>query len=304
VLRALVVVALVLALLAMARAYAEVAASPATVTFDAYDQSASVALTSNGQPVPASDIEGWKVLASGHDYAFMLDVKKADGTLAVRPSKLLEVGSYDLVVNTKDGPVTITVYAPLRSLPDALAKRAEALGVSTEELKTQLGLTTTLPHPETEFMLPPVYYEGQTLTMTMPSGAQHDCVWTVNGAVVKEGAGADTIEYTFPRPGVYVVTYAEKDNGNVVFSAKADTSAVPLPALPCEIKAGTELTLNGPEGYRTYQWKLDGAEVDSTAKYTHKYTLPGHYVAECLATGPLTGPMDGFLHYRFDVTVK
>jgi hypothetical protein len=125
-------------------ASAEVTADPAIVTITSPQQSVSIRLTQDGAPIPAAEIRGWQFLASEHDYKSMLTCEKMDGALKIASSGSLEVGSYDLLIDTSGGPATVRVYAPLSDLPDVIQKQAAILGVSEEVVKQRMGLSSTL----------------------------------------------------------------------------------------------------------------------------------------------------------------
>lgn len=121
-----------------------VTAAPPTVTFTSPTQSATITLTSNGAVIPARDIRGWKFIASGHDYRRMLSVEKKEGALKIAPSKTLEVGSYDLNIETAAGPVTVLVLATLSDMPDVVEKTAALTGQSEQKTKENMGMSTTI----------------------------------------------------------------------------------------------------------------------------------------------------------------
>lgn len=119
--------------------YGAVTAAPATVTFTSPQQSATIKLTKDGTPIPAKDIRSWQFLASGHDYKHMLSVEKMDGALKIAPSKTLEVGSYDLNIETAQGSVIVQVFAPLNDLPDIVEKTAALTGLSEKKSRRNWG---------------------------------------------------------------------------------------------------------------------------------------------------------------------
>lgn len=53
-----------------------VAADSTKATFTSPQHSAAIKLTKDGASIPAKDIHGWQLLASGHDYKYMLSREK------------------------------------------------------------------------------------------------------------------------------------------------------------------------------------------------------------------------------------
>ena len=227
------VCALMVLCLSATLSYGAVTADPAKVTFTAPQQSATITLTKDGAPIPAKDIRGWQFLASGHDYKHMLDVEKMDGALKIAPSKTLEVGSYDLNIETAQGSVIVQVFAPLSDLPDIVEKMESLTGLSEKKVKEKMGLTTPAGREETKIALAGVYYEGQTLELSMPVTPGRAYAWFMNGDLVAEGPHQNTLSYTFKEPGEYVLTYieTEKKDGKMATVARttAHTRVVPVP---------------------------------------------------------------------------
>jgi hypothetical protein len=215
---------------------AAVTADPAQATFTSPQQSAVIKLTKDGVPVPARDIRGWQFIASDHDYRHMLSVQKMDGALKIAPSRTIEVGSYDLRIDTVQGGVVVQVFAPLSELPDIVEKTAVLTGEPKAKIEEKMGLSTPLGCGQVRIDLPPLYYVGQTLELTMPAGSGCSCAWSVNGKIVAEGAGQNALTYTFAAPGEYTLTYVETDKENgrnaVVARATANTKVVPATVSP------------------------------------------------------------------------
>lgn len=133
-------VVLVVAYLSALMSYGAPTATPMTATFTSLKQSVTINLTKDGSPISAMDILGWQFLASGHDYKHMLIVEKLDGALRIAPSDTLEVGSYDLNIETTEGAVIVLVLAPLSDLPDVVEKMAAITGQSEKKNCGKTGL--------------------------------------------------------------------------------------------------------------------------------------------------------------------
>lgn len=299
--------AVLMCLAAAAPGHAAVTADPAQATFTSPQQSVVIRLTADGAPVPAGEIRAWQFLASGHDYKHMLDVEKMEGALKIAPSGTLEVGSYDLNIETARGAVMVRVFAPLSDLPDIVEKTAALTGESESRIKEKLGLQTDLGRGETTISLAPVYYEGQTLELTMPAVAGCVYAWFMNGEVVAEGPGENSLSHTFMHPGEYVLTFIETraaaGGTECTQRAAAHTRVVPVPPVPMEVPVNTETTFSAPPGYAKHAWSLDGQAVSPGAVLKHTFREPGIHSVECMASSPGKGPARGFMRARYNVTV-
>lgn len=278
--------------LSAALSHGAVTAEPAQVTFTSPQQSATIKLTKDGAPIPAKDIQGWQLLAGDHNYHYMLTYEKMDGALKIAPSKLLEVGSFDLKIETAEGPVLVQVFSPLTDRPE----------------DTTVGRTATTLREELKIDLPPVYYEGQTLDLAMPPMPNRICTWAMNGKTVKEGAGQNTLVYTFKEPGDYELTYVETENKDgktiTMTRATAHTKVVALPAVPWEITVNIEALFTAPSGYKQYIWRIDGQQLSTEPALKYTFKEPGGHTVECLASSPDNGPAESFEHVRYNTTVK
>jgi len=290
--------------------FSAVIAEPAEVTFVSPNQSFTIHLTSGGTPIPAADIQGWRLLASDHDYQHMIVVEKMDGAVIVSPSKAVELGSYDLSIETSKGSVVIRVFMPLSDVPDIVEKLTALTGESEARVKEKLGLSSTTGRSEITFTLPPVYYEGQTLEQTLAKEpeAGHTSTWFVNGEAVDGDDENNAFAYTFERPGEYVLTYVETvtENGTVVLVAhgRASTSVVAFPSIAAEATAGTPITFSAPAGFQKSVWSVDGKEISTGDSLTYTFAASGSAMVECLSTDPVKGPSGSFLRVRFRTNVN
>lgn len=287
-----------------AGAHAAVTAEPKAVLFNSMESSVTVKLLKDGAPMPAAEIRGWRLMASGHAYNHMLKLVKADGAITISPGQM-EVGSYDLVIDTSAGQVIVQVLAPLTDMADTLEKQAQVLGITVDELKQRMGLVKPLAHGrEVRLELPETYYEGQTLELTMPLEADLVYVWKVNGEVVKQGPGENVFSYTFAKPGDYSVEYEERADNAVLAKASAKTAVKTLDPVQVKIKATQEQKFDGPDGYRAYAWALDGKLQSKEKNFKFRFMAPGAYKVECTATQPESGAAGGFLRQYYEVVVS
>lgn len=296
--------------LAAATGHTAMTASPAETTFTLPDQSATVSLKIDGVPIPAKDILSWRFLASGHDYKHMIDVEAMDGAIKISPSKTLEIGSYDLEIATARGSVVVRVFAPLSDVPNIIEKTAALAGTSEQKAAEALGLTTTTGREKITLALPPVYYEGQTLEVSLAAKpvAGHTCTWFMNGDAIAKGPEQHAISYTFEEPGEYVLTYVEtvKENGALVTVAlaRANTRVVRMPGVATDTAVNTEIEYSPPAGYQKFVWRIDDREVSTASSLKHTFLKPGTHVVECLASSPDKGPAQGFQRVRYNTIVN
>jgi len=301
---------LVFCFLLAAQGNAAVIADPASITFTAPTQSFSIALSNNGTAIPAGDIRGWQLIASGHDYKHMITVEKANGALKITPSPSIEVGSYDLNIDTAQGPAHVQVFAPLSDVDDIVQKLAALTELSEKQVAQKMGLLYTSGRADVEITLPPVYYEGQTLVLNMADlpGAGHRGTWFMNGTVIAEGLEKSALEYTFHVPGEYVLSYVETEQkdgkASPVARARAYTRVVAVPAVPTESGINVMTEYSAPAGFRSFAWRVDAKEVAGGATYAQAFDSPGVHRIECLASDPIQGPADGYLRVRYDTTVR
>lgn len=276
-------------------------ADPPSVVFETLDETAAVTVMDGGTPVPITSVKGHELYVAEHTYGYMINVAAADGKLKITPA-VLEAGSYLLVVNTNAGEVRVNVYAPLSALPNTYEQQAAMLGISVEELKTQLGLTGTLSQERINIELPPVYYVGQSLKVSLEP-SQNTMTWGINGKVVLEGPNAHDFTYTFKEPGDYLLTYVESRDGAVVASDTAATRVLPMPAVVTEVARNTEVRLSGPSGYSTYTWTHNGSPIGQSQALSYRVAGPGEHVIVCKAEGPAGGG-DTFEETRYVIHVK
>lgn len=291
------------ALLLSLPARAAVTAEPASVTFNSTTQTATVAILSDGKPVPASAMGAWQLYASGNTYEWMMTLRKEDGRIILSPSDQVEVGSYDLVLQTNDGPVTIDVFTPLKDL-GSIEDTAAALGISEEELKKRLGLISEAPYARVEIELASVYFVGQAFSLEMPKGDGLSYVWAINGNVVSEGPDKNAFSYVFAEPGPYVLDYSEVKNGVATATARSQTMVVSNPPIPVDVARNTKLEVTAPPDYGVYEWKLDGVAAAKGAVFTHTFQQAGVHDLRVLARNPAQGAPGSFVELIYQVRVR
>ncbi len=277
-------------------------ADPSVIEFQTMTEAKTVQLTNNGKPVPASAMGNIKLYAGGHDYHYMITVKKSDGAITVRPAEDMEIGSYDLVVETTEGNATLTMLAPLDNLSTSLESRSKRLGITVDELKVRLGLTQKIGNENVDLGIPSVYYIGQTLTIPMEKVDGRFYNWSVNGTTVQLGRGDAPMSYTFTEPGVYDFVYVEKEGDRIVTTGFAATTVVPEPSVYMQIDVEKKQKFVAPEGYAHYVWLVDGVKASQQKDFIHDFKGKGSHVVTLRAHTPLPGTLESLRQVTYVVT--
>lgn len=264
---------------------AEVTAVPNSLIFESTTQTETISLMNNGQPLAPSSYTGHELYVGKNTYGYMFDITPSAGGLIVSPTKELKSGSYDLVINTNAGPARVTVYSPLTEDPGSLEARARAMGITIEELKQQMGVGPREIRSEIVLNLPAQYRVGQPMRIELPSEPGRTYVWKVNGVEVQRGPNA-TLDHTVATAGPAHVEYQELDNSGVT-RRKSDATTQVLPEAPIETKVtpGSRLTLNGPPGFDSYSWTINGEQKANGPQFIHTFRVPGTSIVEVNATG-------------------
>ncbi len=279
-------------------------AEPNIITFNNFNQQYIIKISNNGIPIKKGDIKGWNFLADNHVYNHMICITPQDGGISIKPAQL-EAGTYDLVINTNYGKVTVTVYAPLDQIFGSIEDRARMAGKTVEEVKRELGLYTPSPRSELIIQLAPQYYEGQTLELKIDGNIDHLYIWKVNNKPVLQGVGEIKFEYTFPQPGEYVLEVIEKEGENIIASTTARTKVIAYEPLKVNAKINQPITLKGVPNYNTYKWFVDGVEQNKNSDTaTFKFNAEREFKVECIALKPKDGNPDSFVRTTYLVTVS
>ncbi len=284
-------------------AAAALKADPDVLVFHHTSQSLTAAITRDGQPVPAAEMGGIKLWASGHDYAEMFRYDKSDGALTLTPTGFCEVGSYDLVMSTASGNLNLKVFTPLDEMPETLERLAASMSISLDELRRRMGLVTSLGEVRVDFTLPEVYYEGQALQLEFDVIEAASHTWKVNDEIVAQGPDAARLFYVFDKPGLVLVEYTASRAGRTITAAQDSTMVVQVPAISWKVPRGVEFILSATAGYGKYTWKVNGKLAGEGDRLTHQFTEAGPATIECLGEEPSRGPAGTFLRVIYDVTV-
>ncbi|MFP4500306.1 MAG: hypothetical protein ACLFTT_04845 [Candidatus Hydrogenedentota bacterium] len=281
-----------------------VEAQPGRLVFEARSDTERITLTHENNPVPANKVTGWTLRVNEHDYDYMIESTVKDGEIVFTGTDNLEVGVYDLVINTAWGKTTVVVDAPLTAKPNILEERARERGITLQALKEELGFTTELPPEVASLGVADEYYEGQALHMEMPKQPGHTYIWSVNGRIVAQGPDANVLRYVFTDVGPHVITFAEKRDGETIATAEATTTVVPLPVVHWQVKEGSEAKFQAPPGYAAYEWLVNGEPAGEGQAFSHTFTEPGQYMVEIIAKERTRGADDAYYRSRYLTTVQ
>lgn len=222
---------LILAALFTTHALAQsgVVAKPSTISFRSPDQSATIRLTHNDTPIPAASILGYDLLVDTHTYEYMISFERKDGAVTIAPTDQVEIGSYNLVIKTAHGPVTVTLYTPLTDLENIVQEQAKALGLTEQEVKERLGIAKRFGTETITFESPIVVYQGNTLTIPTPCPPGRAFEWRLNGEAIHQGGEATPLTRAFPEIGHFALEYRESAEGRPAASGIATILVVPPP---------------------------------------------------------------------------
>ncbi len=279
-------------------------AEPNTITFNNFNQQYTIKISNNGIPIKKADIKGWSFIADNHVYNHMVSVIYQDGGILVKPAEL-EAGTYDLIINTTYGKVSISVSAPLDQLFGSIEDIARMKGKTVEEVKREIGLYTPSPRCDISIILSPQYYEGQTIELKIDGNLDHFYIWKVNNKIILQGIGETKFEYTFPEPGDYTIEVIEKEGEAIVGSANAKTKVVMYEPIKVNAKMNQPITLKGVPNYTNYKWLVDGVEQNNNSEIAiFKFNAERDFRVECIATNPKDGKPESFVRTIYIVSLS
>lgn len=295
---------LAMATLGLSVRAAALEAHPTAITFERAEQPVEVRLTHDGQPLAPGDFQGWAFLVGEHTYEHMMEVSRTENGVQVKPTDQAEVGSYELVLKTVHGNVSIAVYTPLRDLASSLDNRAAELGISVEALKKQLGIgARAYGRERVTVEMPSVVYVGKSIIVPMspPEGRRYE--WTLNGKVLMEGEDDHELRHTFTEAGLYVFEYHEYEGDSLVASGQVIVTAIPEKPVTGAVERGAPLEFFAPEGYRLYAWRVNGEPRGDDAVLQCRLFEPGLHSISVQARNPEPGEPMRFRQVEYRILV-
>lgn len=285
---------------------AAVTAAPGAITFSNLTESFDIHLRDGDSPLPSDAVRGATVRIGENTYTHQFNIKRSTSgpaviTLSPNPEHV-QVGTFTLIVSTTRGEARVAVNTPLDQLPDMLENRAKALGVTVDDLRAQLGLSHNGPRENAKVTLPEYFYEGHVFTLNMPEAANHDFVWKVNGTVVLEGKGKNTLQHVFASPGDYRIELEERLGAGVVTSWSGVQKVTASPAMEWTVRAKSPFYLEGVHGFRKHTWKIDGEELGEGQTLKWTFREPGVYTIEVKSSEPVDGNPAEFRRLTWNTT--
>lgn len=277
--------------------------SPSPVVFEAIATPVTVTITQNGGPLPAGSIGRVRFLIEGRDYSHMMRIEVVPVGLRLRPTRTLEIGTYQVEVTIAGRAVVLPAIATLTGEADSIANRAKAQGRSEAEILRELGLYTE-GRESVNIALPEFYYVGKQVRIDMdtPEGAAYS--WSVNGESAAQGQGAHEFTFVLRAAGPYEFVYTETPPGKSRIEARARTEAREEDPVAVTVTRGRRLRLSAPTGYAGYSWLIDGQPFAEGPEFLHAFMEPGDYRVECVATGNAANQDEAFRGIVYLVTVK
>ncbi|MFA7693760.1 MAG: hypothetical protein GX117_06635 [Candidatus Hydrogenedentes bacterium] len=293
-------------LLAGGSAYAEdlLTAEPSTLVFNTIGEKQWVQLSLNGQLLAPSAIKGWSFLTGGRSYTHMILVTPTEKGLLIGPSLTAEVGSYELLINTRHGTVKLSVSTPFKGQESILEKTMHELGISEEEARAQLGFSQRFEREQISLNLPSVYFVGDLLEIEVPENGNLRCVWKVNGATVLEGFGQRLLRHKLSFEGPLEVRYEEWQGETLLAADTAQSSVLRRPPIHVDTTVNTTTTFRGPANYKSYEWYIETAFSSYQPSISHVFMEPGLYRVVCVSGDPLDDSLKQTREDVFEVTVK
>ncbi len=285
-------------------ATAQPVAQPCELLFHHESDRTLVRLSVNGQPLPPNAILDWVLLAGERSYTHMISVTQAPEGLLIGPSATAEVGSYLLVVNTTYGPVHISIKTPLSKHKSIIETKADALGVGTEVIREQLGVSQRIRRENISLNLLPTYYTGDMLEIDLPRSNASPCVWKINGMCILEGQGQYKLRHPLTVPGPLEVVYEEWDGSTRLASAKGRTQVLKKPAIQFESAVNATTVFRGPANYGNYSWYVENDLCCHQSSIQRVFDTPGVYHVMCVSSNPLVKGLKDTREDVYEVTVR
>jgi len=283
-------------------------ASPDTVSFSRMEDTAAIHLVYGDAPLPSEAVKSTRIMIDDRDYTEQFVITRSSSgpaVVTIRPNPATaQVGSFSLRIATTSGDVKVSVLAPFDALPDMLENQAKAKGITVEQLKKQLGMTKAFDRNTVSIQLPDSFPEGYPFDISLPDGSTNEFTWSVDGAVVQQGAGKNALSHVFAKPGDHALSVVEKKGEGVVTSWEGVLKVVAATPLAWTVPAKTEITVPGPEGFGKYTWRVDNQVVSNARDLKYTFKAKGQATIECLAEQPKQGNPAEFRRLTWTTTVR
>lgn len=292
-----------------AAAYAGIVqCDPEIVSFSGLDGEATIKLYVDGAALPSDAVRGARAMIDDRNYSHQFYIERSE----VGPAQLkirlnpaqVQVGTFTLRIDTREGPACASIKTPLDELPGTLENRAAALGISVDQLRAELHLVQKAEREQVAVTLPESYEEGYLFELKLGENPEHDYRWIVNGEVVASGRGEGTLRHVFSQTGPNSIQFEERAGDGLVAAWTGRLQVNPAPAVPWDVPVNTAFTLAGPPGYENYRWSVNGERASRDAMLRHTFKQPGEHTIECLAENAMTGYAQEYRRMTWHVSAK
>ena len=284
-----------------------VIAEPDEARFHSMDDTVSIRLYAQGKPLPSNALKGVRAVIGNNTYTHQFEITSSDSgdaVVTVKPNpEEAQVGTFMLIISTKQGDAVVGVDMPLDEMPDTLENRAKAEGITVDELKAKLGLSHEAKRETITVRLPQWQYEGSTFALRVPTTAGRTFTWKVNGTVVDQGLDKNSLSYVLGFPGDHHIEMEARDKEVIVAQWSGILRVIPYPDMKWQVQARKPFELRGPRGYTVYAWKVDGHGAGNDEIFKHTFKDAGEHAIECVASDPIIGKPGEFRRFVWKTQV-
>ncbi len=206
--------------------------------------------------------------------------------LKANPSQL-EVGTYNLRIRAAGQLAEVTVRAPLDTLRSIIDIESDLQKTTPEDIKLQYGLARFFGKEELSIDLPQQCYLGFILNLSLPRYTDRFYYWYLNGEPVLTGLGESVLRLPFQQTGFHTIRLEVKKENVPTVTWEGSLNVVREPQLNQTLPLGKSITLQGPEGFKNFEWRIDDQTVSSEKTYQFRPTTVGTFTITCRATTPV-----------------
>jgi len=260
---------------------------PTEVTFHKMENVGVIRVFLGGKPAAKSQIESLSIEGS---YGRMFFIEQSEGqlgTVLVRanPSQL-EVGTYKLLIRAAKQLAEVTIHAPLDTLESVIDIESKLQSSDPTDVKLQYGLAQYFGQEKVEISLPEKAYEGYVLKIPLPKHDDRLYTWFINDEPVLSGKGESTLRLPLKEEGYISIRVEIKKEGIPPVSWQGNLSVLSEPEIRTDCILGETVSLTAPDGFKQYQWEIDGKSVGHDKVYRFKPSELGTIRVQCYASIP------------------
>lgn len=283
-------------------------AEPEQVRFSKIEDTAVIRVMKGDKPVPSKSVKGARVVIGKSDYSHQFLIERSESgpaTITLSPNpETAQVGTFTLVISTKEGEVLVAVDMPLDQIPGTLEDRAKKEGITVDELKAKLGLSHEGKRESIAVLLPKKQYVGSMFTLNMPGPAGREYTWKIDGKPVLQGANESTLKHVMDKPGNRYIEVDVRADGVSVAQWSGVLQVIDYPEMKWQVQKGKSFSLRAPNGFESCEWKMDGQGAGKDDVFKHTFKEAGVHLIECTSRNPVRGEPGEFFVHRWNVTVR